>query len=63
MAAATGIDAGQPEPRWAEDRLVEGLRRKEPWAYQDFVCRFGPIIMAWLRRKSLDHEDAEDVRQ
>ncbi len=43
--------------------LLEGLKRKEPEAWQRLAQLYGPLVYSWCRRKRLQAGDAEDVVQ
>ncbi|MBP7147408.1 MAG: sigma-70 family RNA polymerase sigma factor [Acidobacteria bacterium] len=53
--------AGEPDPD--DLRLVQRVKEGDPGAFDEFVARFGPLILAFGMRMCGNRPDAEDVFQ
>jgi len=55
--------SGAPQGRDADRKLAEDLIAGRPEAFEPFVERFGPLILAFGRRMCGHRDDAEEVLQ
>jgi RNA polymerase sigma-70 factor (ECF subfamily) len=53
-----GVSAGRTRPS-----LLNGLRAKDPDAWQRLARLYAPLVHTWCRRRGLEQADAEDVVQ
>ena len=43
--------------------LLNGLREGDDGKWTRFVCAYGPIVVAWVRKAGIDAIEVEDLAQ
>jgi RNA polymerase sigma-70 factor (ECF subfamily) len=57
------MTAGSATADSSSSRLLQGLRAKNPGAWERLASLYGPLVYYWCRRSGLQPSDAADVLQ
>ncbi|HKI36877.1 MAG TPA: sigma-70 family RNA polymerase sigma factor [Gemmataceae bacterium] len=59
----SGREAKPAQPGTTSLSLVEGVRARDPEAWERLAYLYGPLVYGWCRHRGLQHPDAKDVMQ